>query len=74
MFSLSFRTDNAAFCAPDDSKFPEIDGRAATATEVARILREVAKRLERGELEGAARDLNGNTVGAFELNGRNPRD
>ncbi len=60
MLTLSFRTDNAAF----------EDG---AATESARILREIAKRIEGGDLAGPVRDLNGNTVGAYELNGRNPR-
>jgi hypothetical protein len=60
MFSLEFTTDNAAF---DDG----------VATETCRILREVARNIERGELEGMVRDVNGNTVGQFTLNGRNPR-
>jgi hypothetical protein len=60
MFTLEFRTDNAAF---DDG----------VATEVCRILRETARRLERGELAGEAWDHNGNRIGTFELNSRNPR-
>lgn len=55
MFSLIIETDNAAF---DD----------AEATETARILRAVADRLEDGNLDGKAHDLNGNTVGEWRLN------
>lgn len=55
MFSLIINTDNAAF-------------EGAEAAETARILREVAARLERGQLDGIARDLNGNKAGEFRLN------
>ena len=55
MFQLVFETVDAAF-----------DG--APATEVVRILREVAVRIEEdGELDGTVRDLNGNTVGHYVL-------
>jgi hypothetical protein len=58
MFRLQFETDTPAFA--DD---PVI--------ETARILRDVAARLERGhEVGGKVRDLNGNAVGAFTLNNR----
>ncbi|HEV2530938.1 hypothetical protein [Phenylobacterium sp.] len=57
MFRLEIDTHNAAF---DDG----------AASEVARILRQVAKRIEAGELEGEPWDVNGNRVGAFELNSR----
>lgn len=56
-FRLHVACDNAAF----------EDG---MASELARILRDVAKRLERGEDCGSwtnVRDSNGNTVGAFAL-------
>lgn len=46
--------DNAAFC--DDP-----------AAELARMLRDVATRLERGETIGHVRDENGNRVSRFEL-------
>jgi hypothetical protein len=56
MFTLSeIKTDNAAF---DD------DG---GAVEIARILRNIADRLDQGEREGAAVDANGNKVGEFCL-------
>ena len=55
-FALTFSTDNAAF----------EDG---AATETARILREIADRIEAGDMGGAARDANGNTVGVFALGG-----
>jgi hypothetical protein len=51
MFTLKIETDNAAF---EDGSF-----------EVARILREVAKRLDRGETDGRVQDVNGHTVGDF---------
>lgn len=57
MFTMKLQTHNAAF----------EDG---AASETARILRDVAKRLERGDLAGVAWDVNGNHVGEFELNGR----
>jgi hypothetical protein len=61
MFTLEFRTDNAAF---DDGM----------AHETARILRDVAIRLMQGDLEGHARDVNGNRVGVFALTSSNPRE
>lgn len=61
MFSLEISTDNAAFD----------DGNAAS--EVARILRDCANRIERGEgdwsMDGIViqlRDINGNVVGQAE--------
>lgn len=54
MFKLTFETDNAAFT--DDAH-----------GEVGRILREVAKQIERGCSTGRARDGNGNTVGEWSL-------
>ena len=56
MFKLQFETDNSAF---DDG----------AATEVARILRAIADRVEDGNFEGFATDNNGNSVGKFRLNG-----
>lgn len=56
MFKLEIETDNAAF----------EDG---AELEIARILRNVAERLEYldGLREGNARDINGNRVGRWEL-------
>lgn len=55
MFELEFKTDNAAF-----ADFP--------ATECARILRDIANKLERGESDGGPiRDANGNTVGHWRI-------
>ena len=56
MFTLKFKTDNAAF-----TDYP--------LDEVARILKEVTAQLEGGERMGNLRDLNGNTVGHYELKG-----
>jgi len=52
MFKLEAKTDNAAF-----ETWP--------AGELARILRSVAAKLERGETEGAVNDGNGQKVGAW---------
>lgn len=43
---------------------------AEPATELARLLREAAERVEAGDAEGRIRDANGNTVGAFCVEGR----
>ena len=56
MFKLEFATDNAAF---------ECKG----ASETARILRKIAKRIEEGDFDGKVMDSNGNSIGSFELNG-----
>ena len=54
MFYLNIETDNAAFT--DDA--PE--------AEIARILRRIAERVERGEQSGDIMDVNGNRVGAWD--------
>lgn len=56
-FSLTVDMGNAAF---DEAPSPEL----------ARILRDVATRVEDGEREGAVRDVNGNKVGTFKVVGR----
>ncbi len=53
MLKIEVEPNNAAFA--DD---PE--------GELARILRDIAKRIENGESQGTVRDLNGNAVGWFE--------
>ena len=58
-FTLAIDTDNAAFD----------EGGGA---EIARILREVAERIERGDVSGSARDINGNTVCHFEWDTTEP--
>jgi hypothetical protein len=54
-FRVSIRTDNAAFEEGD------------RGAEVARILRDVADRLEDGFEAGSVRDINGNLVGGFDF-------
>jgi hypothetical protein len=54
MFKLTIQTDNAAFTDQEE-------------TEVARILREIATKLENGRSGGFPRDANGNNVGEWEL-------
>ncbi len=53
-FTLKMKSDNEAFT--DDA-----------AHEVARILREVADKLEQGREYGTCRDYNGNKVGEWSL-------
>lgn len=52
--TLKLRLDNAAFDL-------------CLATETARILKEVAERIEDGRGEGKCRDINGNTVGEWKV-------
>lgn len=54
--SLDLNSNNAAF--EDSGEF-----------EVARILRDVADRIESGSTEGRLRDVNGNNVGSWFLEG-----
>jgi len=49
---IRFETDNAAF---EDT------------TEIGRILREVAAQFDEGRASGSIRDINGNTVGTYDL-------
>jgi hypothetical protein len=53
-FTIDISTGNGAF--DDDA-----------GAEVARILRDVADRIERGTATGKVFDINGNRVGSFEL-------
>lgn len=57
-FKLEMDMGNAAF----DPACPE--------WEVARILKDIARRVEFGATEGKLRDSNGNTVGTFKTTGR----
>lgn len=64
-FKLSINCSNAAFC---DDENPTIQ---SAAPEIARILRDVADRLEQGERYNThknIKDINGNIVGTFVLN------
>lgn len=62
-FTLKINSmDNAAFA----------DGNAAVET--ARILREVATRLESGHESGLVREINGNTVGQWDIDPPEPED
>lgn len=55
-FVLTIRMENAAF-DPDPQ------------WEVARILRDVVEKIDRGRTDGPILDINGNTVGKFEMKG-----
>lgn len=64
-FILMVNCDNAVFTGDD-----ETPTEASAAPELARILREVATRLEDGDTYGGYRtvfDVNGNDVGRFAL-------
>ena len=54
MLRVKIDTDNDAFAG---------DG----ASEVARLLRLIAQRIEGGALDGSVRDINGNKCGSFDL-------
>lgn len=62
MFTLKIKTDSAAFGA---GSLRAGDLRA----EVARILRDIAGRVESFNDSGSAFDANGNTVGEYKLTG-----
>ena len=59
MFTLKIETDNAAFGDIADE----------ACTEVARMLRVIAGGMEAGNMSGQCRDVNGNTVGHYDLTG-----
>lgn len=60
MFTMEFKTGNAAF---HDDEFDNF----ATTDEVARILRDVAAKIECGYVQGGCIDYNGNRVGSWQL-------
>ena len=64
-FTLNIETDNEAFTGDEaEGLFPGPERRA----EVARILRDAARRLtEQAHAGGPLRDANGNTVGRFDF-------
>ena len=55
-FTVKIDTENDAFV-----------GAFAKVTEVSRILKVTAKRIESGEASGKLWDVNGNTVGSFNM-------
>lgn len=56
-FTVVLATENAAFETPD------------APGEIARILREVADRVESGSAHGKVADINGNSVGRYDVQG-----
>ncbi len=56
-FTATIKMENAAF---DDMP----------ASELARILREIARRVESGDTEGKAIDANGNAAGQWSVTGK----
>jgi hypothetical protein len=71
MFTLQIATDNAALGEPEGPAdfYDFYEEQIVDGEEVARILRVIAARLDRGDRAGKAVDYNGNTVGRFDLNG-----
>lgn len=59
MFKVYINTDNAAF---DTEENPD-----GERLEVARILRDIANKLENGKEDGVAHDVNGNRVGEWSF-------
>ena len=57
MFKAEFKTENAAFAC-------DMEGEAA------RILKLIASQIERGSHGASIKDINGNTVGRWELERR----
>ena len=55
MFKMEFKTGNAAF-----EDYAE--------QEISRILKEIADKVENGSTGGKVRDINGNTIGEWDLN------
>ena len=56
-------TDNAAFCDQDTGENTE----QTVATECARIVRDIADKIDAGQTSGPCVDFNGNTVGRWSL-------
>jgi len=54
MFELKFKTNNATF-----EDYVE--------QEVSRILKEIANKIENGSTGGKVKDINGNTIGEWDL-------
>ena len=57
MFTLKIETINAAF---GDNHYDKV-------VEITNILEQIRQKLQNGETNGNIRDLNGNTVGIFDL-------
>ena len=58
---LNIETNNAAFCDADTGE----ESQEASNLECARILRDIANKLESGHDSGVCRDANGNNVGSW---------
>ena len=56
-FKIEFKTEYAAFGESD----------AEARQEIARILHEVADKIERGKFAAHVRDINGNVIGQVEM-------
>jgi hypothetical protein len=59
--TLCITTENAAFCDADTGE----ESQEASNLECARILRDIANKLEAGQDCGSCRDVNGNKVGSW---------
>ena len=59
MAEINFSTDNDAFAGEP-------------ATEICRILRQIARRIEHGEFTGGIVDANGNKIGEYDVGEDSP--
>ena len=64
MFKLEMKTGGAAFCDPTTGEESSWD----ECHEVARILHEIANKIDDGRREGCCIDYNGNNIGIFKFN------
>ena len=62
MFKLKFKTGNAAFMTEDGEEDQMLE-----CEESARILKDIAFKLEQGYRNGLIMDFNGNHIGEFEF-------
>lgn len=66
MLKIEFATDYDAFINPDAESKCEQD--YARNTEIKRVLKNVCNQLDNGASSGSCVDINGNTVGRWEVN------
>ena len=64
MFTLEFKTGNAAFCDPYTGEEDDLSARL----ECRRILLAISEAIADGKSEGSVIDYNGNKIGRWELN------
>lgn len=70
MFTMIFKTDNDAFHDSEHYDRGDQNGLHINGEEIARILRRAADQVQDGVCSAPVKDINGNTVGSFELRQR----